>query len=165
MPALLDAASAALGRIETRPLFAIKLTVAPLQELGETPFGRRRVAVVTGGEFESDRPALNGRVLTGGSDWLTFRDNGALTLDVRLVLETVEGLTVGMHYNGYRHGPEAVMARLAAGEEVDPSEYYFRAAVRFETGAPALDGLNHTVAVATGHRYPDGPLYSVFEVL
>ncbi|MCH2557901.1 MAG: DUF3237 domain-containing protein [Alcanivorax sp.] len=165
MSALLDAAPAALGRIDTRPLFAIKMTVAPPQELGETPFGRRRVAVVTGGEFESARPALNGRVLTGGSDWLTFRDDGVVTLDVRLVLETAGGLTIGMHYNGYRHGPEAVMARLAGGEDVDPAEYYFRAAVRFETAAPALDALNRMVAVATGHRYPDGPLYHVFEVL
>lgn len=38
----------ALGRIETRPLFAIKLTVAPLQELGGDAARGRRVAVATG---------------------------------------------------------------------------------------------------------------------
>lgn len=165
MPSFRDDLPAALGRIETRPLFAMKLTVEPPSDLGVTPFGQRRVVVVSGGEFESDRPELNGRVLSGGSDWLTFRDNGVVTLDVRLVLETASGETIGMTYRGFRHGPDAVMARLAKGEAVDPSAYYFRAAPRFETASPRLDWLNHMVAVATGHRYTHGPVYSVFEVL
>lgn len=41
----------ALGRIETRPLFAIKLTVAPLQELGGDAARGRRVAVATGHRY------------------------------------------------------------------------------------------------------------------
>ena len=70
-----------------------------------------------------------------------------------------------MTYRGIRHASPDVMARIDHGEEVDPSEVYFRTAVFFETAAPQHDRLNHVVAVGIGHRRADGPIYSVFEVL
>lgn len=164
MASLPDHLPAALERVETRPLFTVRLDVDPPQELGDTPVGERRVAVITGGVFEGAEDGLRGRVLPGGSDWLVARD-GVVGLDVRLVLETDDGERIGMTYRGVRRGPAGVMARLAAGEPVDPSDYYLRAAVAFETGAARFQRLNHLVAVATGHRYPDGPLYRIFEVL
>ena len=39
-----------------------------------------------------------------------------------------------------RHGPPEVLARLAKGEDVDPSLYYFRTVMRFETAHPAPTG-------------------------
>ena len=155
----------ALGRIETRPLLTLTLTVNPPTPLGRTPLAERRVAVVTGGRFESQHDGLNGHVHGGGSDWLTSRDDGVTGLDVRLVLETDAGERIGMSYRGYRHGPEAVMKRLAAGEAVDPAEYYFRAVPFFETASERFGWLNRTVCVATGYRVAAGPVYNVFEVL
>jgi hypothetical protein len=35
----------------------------------------------------------------------------------------------------------------------------------FETAAATYDWLNRVLAVGIGHRRPDGPVYSVFEVL
>ena len=49
---------------------------------------------------------------------------------------------------GYRHGPAEVLAALARGEAVDPATYFFRTIMRFETGAPYLESLNKTIAVA-----------------
>lgn len=164
MPPIQDPLPDALERIETRPLLTLRLDVDPPQDLGDTPAGERRVAVITGGTFEGAEAGLRGRVLPGGSDWLVTRQ-GVVGLDVRLVLETEDAERIGMTYRGVRRGPAEVLARLAAGEPVDPSEYYLRAAVAFETGAARFRRLNHIVAVATGHRYPDGPLYRVFEVL
>jgi hypothetical protein len=57
------------------------------------------------------------------------------------------------------------MARLAAGEVVDPKTYYFRIAPVFETASKKYDWLNRIVAVGTGRRDPTGPTYSVEEVL
>ena len=37
---------------------------------------------------------------------------------------------------------------LTGGVDVDPSKYFFRTIVRFETGAPYLEWLNKTIAVA-----------------
>ncbi len=50
-----------------RPLFRAEITLAPPQELGETPQGRRRIIGITGGRFSGER--LSGRVLAGGADY------------------------------------------------------------------------------------------------
>ena len=89
---------------------------------------------------------------------------GSTTLDVRLVLKTGDGALVGMTYRGMRHGPAHVMKRLEQGEAVDPSSYYFRIIPMFEAEVAKYDWLNRIVAVGIGHRRPEGPVYSVFEV-
>lgn len=152
-----------MAEIRTEPLFTITFDVAPLQMLGKTPFGERRIARVTGGSFEG--PRLKGTVRDGGGDWLLLRNDGVLQLDVRATLETDDQALIYMTYRGLRHGPAEVIDRLNRGEPVDPSEYYFRTAPFFETGAEKYDWLNRIVAVATGHRLPEGPIYQVFQVL
>lgn len=152
-----------MAEIRTAPLFVLTLQVAGMQAIGATPNGNRRIGLVAGGTFEGAR--LNGTVLPGGADWIMTRPDGSTTLDVRLVLQTDDGATIGMTYRGMRHGPPAVMERLNAGQNVDPSEYYFRTAVAFETAAPRYDWLNRIIAVGTGRRPPEGPIYEIFEVL
>lgn len=150
--------------IRTELLFTMRLEVeSPMQMLGTTPFGERRIARVAGGSFEG--PRLNGKVLPGGGDWLLLRNDGVLQLDVRLTLETDDRQLIYMTYRGHRHGPAEVMARLNRGESVDASEYYFRTAPFFETGSENYAWLNRIVAVGTGYRVPTGPVYTVYEVL
>ncbi len=152
-----------MAEIRTEHLFTITITVDPLQMLGATPFGERRIAKITGGSFEGAR--LKGAILAGGGDWLLLRNDGVLQLDVRMTLETDDGALIYMTYRGLRHGPSEVIDRLNRGEAVDPSEYYFRTAPFFETGAEHYAWLNGIVSVATGHRAPTGPTYEVFQVL
>jgi hypothetical protein len=57
------------------------------------------------------------------------------------------------------------MARLAAGEVVDPSLYYFRTVLRFRTGDPALARLNKILTVGVGERLPGLVRLKVYEVL
>ena len=66
---------------------------------------------------------------------------------------------------GLHHGPPDVIAALARGEAVDPATYYFRTTIRFETAHPAYAFLNRLVAVSSGDRRPEGPLYTIHEVL
>jgi hypothetical protein len=67
---------------------------------------------------------------------------------------------------GMRHGPPEVMTRLAQGETVDPSEYYFRVAPMFETGAERYAWLTKILAVGVGERLPPNMVrYSIFEIL
>jgi hypothetical protein len=47
------------------------------------------------------------------------------------------------------------MQRLAAGEPVDGSEYYFRATPSFDAPAGPYEWLNRGIFVCTGLRYPD----------
>jgi hypothetical protein len=149
--------------IRTQPLFRMALNVGSAQPLGPTQAGERRVVPVLGGSFEGER--LRGAVEPGGSDWIVVKPDGALHLDVRLVLKMHDGALVGMTYRGIRHGPAEVMARVNRGEPVDPSEYYFRAAVTFETGSTTYAWLNNVIAVSIGSRRPEGPVYEVYEVL
>ena len=153
----------ALRAVRTRSLFVMRLEVRKLQIVGATPGAFRRIGVVPGGSFEGER--LSGEVLEGGSDWQTVRSDGATTLNVRLVLKTKDDALIGMTYQGLRHGPPDVMARIEKGEAVDPASYYFRINPRFETAAAKYDWINRVVAVGIGHRRADGPIYSVFEVL
>lgn len=152
-----------MAEIHTKHLFSLSLKISEIQNLGKTPLGDRRVAVVDGGTFEGSR--LRGTVLIGGSDWLLGRTDGALQLDVRVTLKTDDGELIGMTYRGVRHGPIEVIERLNRGDTVDASEYYFRTAAFFETSSAKYGWLNRIVAVATGHRPPAGLLYDVFEVL
>jgi len=152
-----------MAEIRTRHLFDMTLQVAGMQAIGTTPNGNRRIGLVGGGTFKGER--LRGTVLPGGADWIIARPDGATTLDVRLVLQTDDEELIGMVYRGLRHGPPAVMQRLDRGEAVDPSEYYFRTAIMFETAAEKYAWLNGIFAIGTGRRPPEGPVYEIFKVL
>ena len=150
--------------IQTRPLFELTLTVPHIADLGPTPNGHRRIATVTGGRFTGER--MNGKVESSpGGDWLLLRPDGVLVLDVRLTLRTHDDALVLMTYRGLRHGPAEVMARLNAGEGVDPALYYFRMTPVFETSDMRYDWLNRMVAVGLGRREATGPIYQVHELL
>jgi Protein of unknown function (DUF3237) len=73
--------------------------------------------------------------------------------------------TIAMTYRGLRHGPPDIIKQLERGGDVDPASYYFRISPMFETAGVPYDWLNRILAVGIGHRQPDGPVYSVFEML
>lgn len=152
-----------MAEIRTTHLCTVTLEVAGMQAIGATPAGNRRIGLVAGGTFAG--PKLRGKVLPGGADWIVVRPDGVTTLDVRLVLETDDGAAIGMTYRGLRHGPADVIEKVNRGEPVDPSTYYFRTAVAFETAAAKYAWLNSAIFVGTGDRKPSGPVYDVFEVL
>lgn len=152
-----------LRSVRTLPLFVMHLDVRKLLVVGATPGVVRRIGIVTGGSFEGER--LSGEVLDGGSDWQTVRNDGATTLDVRIVLKTTDDALICMTYRGVRHGPRDVVERIENGEVVDPASYYFRTSLVFETASAKYDWINRIIAIGIGHRRADGPIYSVFEVL
>jgi hypothetical protein len=152
-----------MAEIATKPLFTMRLRVTELQPVGDAPGGQRVVGVVAGGTFEGAR--LKGEVLTGGSDWIIVRTDGAFTLDVRLVLKTDDGALIGMTYKGLRHGSPEILAKVAKGEPVDPAQLYFRTACFFETASEKYDWINRIIALGIGHRPPEGPVYEMFELL
>jgi len=150
--------------LRSRPLFRIQMELHPMQVLGTTPFGERRVVPVSGGTFEGER--LRGTVLPhAGHDWLLGRADGAFQQDVRLTLQTHDGALILMSYRGVRTSSAEVAAKIARGERVNRDEYYLRTAPFFETGDKRYDWLNTIVSVGIGERLPNGAAYDVFEVL
>jgi hypothetical protein len=148
--------------IELEPLMRVKVTLEPVRDLGDTPVGRRRIIGITGGTFSGAR--LSGRILAGGADWQVIRADGTAYLDARYTLETADGALVYVSNQGYRHGPKAVIDRLARGEDVDPALYYMRTTPWFETSAPAYAWLNRAVCVGTGARRAQAVELDFYEV-
>jgi hypothetical protein len=149
--------------MDARLLMMLQVVVAGPQKIGAGPHGTRVTAPITEGHFEG--PRLRGRVLPGGGDWTLLRADGVLELDLRVTLETDDGALIHMTSLGLRHGPGEVIAALARGETVDPATYYFRTLPRFETGHPKYEFLNRLLAVASGDRRPQGPIYTIDEIL
>jgi Protein of unknown function (DUF3237) len=150
--------------MNTRLLMTLRVDVATPLNIGAVPYGTRRTVPITGGQFEG--PRLRGTVLPGGSaDWVLLRADGVLELDLRVTLRTEDGALISMKSFGLRHGPAEVMAALGRGEAVDPATYYFRTTPRFETAHRTYAFLNRLVAVASGDRRAEGPIYTIHEVL
>ncbi len=150
--------------LQSRPLFDISISLHPIQEVGDTPLGTRRIVPVSGGTFKGER--LSGDVMpNAAADWIVVRANGSVQLDVRLTLQTDDDALVYMTYRGIRHSTPEVAKRLAAGESVDPSEYYFRTTPVFETASEKYAWLNNVISVAVGERLATGVKYRVYEIL
>ena len=143
-------------------VFRLSVRVAPALELGETSQGRRRIIPITGGTVEG--PLLAGRVLPGGADWQIIRPDGCAELEARYTLEAADGALIAVTNRGLRHGPPEIVAKLIAGEPVDPAAYYFRCTPVFETAAPAHRWLTRTIFAASGERRPDLVEIAVYAV-
>jgi len=135
-------------------VFELDGVLEPTVVVGETPHGTRRMVPIRSGTIEG--ATIRGKVLPGGADWQVLRGDGVAELHALYLLETDDGVRIQVENHGLRHGPEAVMRRLAAGEPVDPSEYYFRAAPRFSAPAGKYDWLNRNLFLCTGTRAPLG---------
>src|SRR5438105_663254 len=149
--------------MKSRLLMTLQVVVPPPQMLGAVPHGRRVIAPIASGQFEG--PRLRGKILPGGGDWTLLRSDGVLELDLRITLETDDGALIHMSSFGVRHGPPEVIAAIARGDRVDPATYYFRTTPRFDTAHPKYAFLNRILAVSTGDRRAEGPIYTIDEIL
>jgi hypothetical protein len=132
-------------------------------DLGDTPHGRRRIIPLTRGHAAG--PYFDAELLpAGGADWQIVRASGSSIADIRYTLKTDSGALLYVQSQGVRHGDPAVLARLSAGEHVDPSEYTFRTTVTVETADPQLAWVNDGVFIAVGARRPSGVSYDVYLV-
>ena len=118
---------------------------------------------ILSGTFEG--PEIKGEILPGGIDWQLIRSDKVTEIEAHYVLKTDDGVLIRVINRGFRYGPPEVMQRLAAGELVDPAEYYFRAAPLFEAPSGRYEFLNCALFVCTGERYPDLVVVHVFEIL
>jgi hypothetical protein len=149
--------------LKTELLYEVSVDLEQPQNVGATPHGNRQIFYVKGGTFEG--PKLKGEVLPGGGDWFMFRPDGAGELDVRATVRTDDGHLIYTYYRGIIDATPEVLQRVAAGETVDPAEYYFRTAPCFETASEKYGWLNRIVAVGVGRVKPNWVGYTVYAVL
>ena len=148
--------------LSATPIFTIEAELDAVLSLGRTPVGERRMIGIRGGTVHGQK--LSGRVLPGGADWQLIRADGAADIQARYTIESDAGARVLVDSVGLRHGPPDVIEKLARGDKVDPSLYYFRTVMRFETGDPSTDWLNRIIAVSRGQRLARAVRLDVYEV-
>jgi len=148
---------------ELRPLCEIRAELGIPIEKGRGPGGAWRIVPIIGGTVEGER--LSGRIVNFGADWQNIYDEGYGELDTRYLIETHDGVMIDIRNFGFRHGPPEVLARLGAGETVDPALYYMRTNPRFQTGDPRYSWLNRTMFIGTGERMANAVRINIFEVL
>lgn len=157
----------ALPPLASEPLCVAEFEVAGgLVDLGSSPFGTRRLGYITGGRFFGER--LSGTILPGGGNWSQSGRAGDAafgTFDARSVWEADDGSLIYVSYGGRSVIPDAVRAKFAADEAVDPSEYYLRIAPVFETQSPQLAWLNGVLAVGVGERTDFGVRHIIHRIL
>lgn len=143
-------------------VFSIRATLGKIQEFGTINAVRRRFIPITGGSFSG--PKISGEIIPGGGDWQGMGENGLTEVHARYSLKASDGTLIGVTNSGVRRGPTEVMARLAAGETVDPSLYYFRAAPVFEVGPGPYRWLAENIFVCVGKRWPAEVELEIFQV-
>jgi len=148
--------------LELEHLLDATVTLDEVVDVGQTLQGHRRIINITGGHFEGTR--MQGTIHASGADWQVIRDDGSAYLDTRYTLETDDGALIYVQNTGFRHGPPEVLEKLARGQDVDPSQYYFRTIPILETSAKKYAWVNKTVFVGTGARRPSSVELSFFEV-
>lgn len=125
--------------------FEAKVDVAPVQEIGHVGSAPLGFTPIVGGTVSG--PRLNGRVIPGGGDWAVARRGVAIDLDARYLIQADDGAFIDVVNRGFWVASDEVSDAIDAGEQVDPSRYYFRTQPVFRTGAPEHAWLTHTVFV------------------
>jgi hypothetical protein len=113
-----------------------------------------------------DSPRLKAKLKNPSGDWVRIQPNGNWKLDVRLLMETDDGVPIFVHYNGvFRMSPQ-LGERLQTGEVIPGSDMYFRSAPYFETSSEKYGWLNDILAIGKMRSFGGGQvIYDVFEVL
>jgi hypothetical protein len=148
---------------KTRFAFAIKAKVGPIQDLGQTARGHRRIIDILGGEVAG--PMLDGEILPGGADWQIVRPDGTIEVVARYTIRARSGALVYVQNDGLRVASPEILARMSKGQLVSYDSYHFRTAPRFETADPALKGLECATFVGIAARTPDRVMIGFHEVL
>jgi hypothetical protein len=140
--------------------------IADLEEpltVGSTPQGIRIIFNIKGGTVKGKN--ISGDVLPTGADWIIIRPDGVGQLDVRATVRTEEGELIYVYYRGILNASPEVFTRIQSGEDVDPSEYYFRTTPVFETASDKYSWLNSIISVGVGKSMKNRVMYKIYQIL
>lgn len=142
--------------------FTARITLAAPVEQGEVAGGRKRFIAITGGTV--DGPMLKGTIMPGGGDWQTIMPGGLTKVEARYFMKSADGTVIEITNPGVRVASPEVTEKLAKGEKVDPSAYYFRTTPRFDVKAGPQEWLARSAFVARGIRTPDSVIIDFYAV-
>jgi hypothetical protein len=127
-----------------------------------TQFTRGFVAVA-GGEVTG--PRLTGRVVpNSGGDWPRMWAAGLIEFEAHYMLEASDGAPIYIYNRGIAYSDPEVVARIEAGENVDPAATYCRVTPRLEAPAGPHEWVNRTMFVGVAERQGASTYFSYYAV-
>lgn len=144
--------------------FEARVDVAPSEHVGNGEGDVLEFTPIIGGTVEG--PRLSGTVVPGGGDWSVKRGAIVYELDARYLIRAADGALIDIVNRGYyRTATAEAIARMEAGEELDPAEVYFRTSPVFRTDAPQHRWLAETVFVGLARDEAGQICIRFYEVL
>lgn len=141
------------------PAFAALIELGPIQDLGTTRAGHRRVVPIVGGTLSD---GLSGEILPGGADWQVVRADGSVEVDGRYCARLEDEALLYIHAVGIRSGDPELLDSLLQGADVPADSYYFRASVTIECAS--RPELEHSLFVASYVREASCLRYVAYRV-
>jgi hypothetical protein len=146
--------------------FSVRLDFGEGPRVRFVPGGKaftRGFVSVAGGEVSGER--LSGRVIPcSGGDWPLIWSSGLIEFEAHYMLEAQDGTPIYICNRGIAWSDPQVMARIEAGESVDPGDTYCRITPRFEAPEGAHDWLNRTIFVGVAERRGTSTAFDYYAV-
>lgn len=93
-------------------------------------------------------PEVKGRIVPPSGDWVRILASGDLRIDAKLLIETDNGHTLFMGYEGVLAAPDPdSWLSFMQGTKIEAPAWRYVVAPKFETGSPALAWLNGVQAI------------------
>ncbi len=141
----------------------LRVQLDPPLTVGQTPKGLRRIIPIIGGTVTG--PVLNGTIYDGGADWQFIRKDGVAELEAHYQFKTDDGVTIYIKNEALRVATPEVAARIAKGEPVPASEYYFKGRPKFEAPEGKYFWMNNAIFICQGVKNPLDVSIYVWRVL
>jgi FAD/FMN-containing dehydrogenase len=104
----------------------------------------------------------SGTILDNGADWQVVTPDGVALIDTRYLLRLDDDALAYLQTRGFGHGPAEVLAAVAAGEPIDPHDYFFRVYMTFETASGTYGWLNRAMAIGSAMRLVNTVIYDAY---
>ncbi len=129
-----------------------RVTIAPVIDVGDTSYGRRRIIPITGGTFHG--PRLSGTVLNEGEDTQLVREDGVTEIGARYTLRTDDGVLIYVINKGIVVPPKTAGQKLTPHSAL-PMPAYVRTIPQLEVPRESrYEWLNQALYVGTLNPLP-----------
>ena len=134
--------------MELKHIFTYNAELEDPLHIGESHKGVRDILRIKGGKVWGSK--LNGQLQPMGGEFQLTDAKGNFHMDVRLVIETDDGVPIYMQYTGTFKPTEELMQKVLDNGCTEFGDNYFVSRPTIETGHEKYNWLNDFVYVAEG---------------
>lgn len=134
-------------------LFRVETRLDNVYPLGDVGTGYSEITTINGGKVIGD---VNGEIMNFGGDWGLLHSETVNLLNAKYLIKTDDDAFISMSSKGKLLMSMEQMQQGASVGVPEPTEYYFRSSIEFQTGAGKYKWLNNIVAFAMMMITPDG---------